>query len=31
MPDGSELETTLEIDPDESGITDLPEQADPVW
>jgi hypothetical protein len=30
MPDGSELETTVEIDPDESGITNLPEQADPV-
>jgi hypothetical protein len=30
MPDGSELETTVEIDPDESGITSLPEQADPV-
>jgi hypothetical protein len=30
MPYGSELETTVEIDPDESGITNLPEQADPV-
>lgn len=30
LPDGAELETTLEITPDESGISDLPQQVEPT-